>query len=279
LEYWVVVVARNAAQHISRTINSILQQRTKPKIVIVVNDGSTDATGTILESYSKRNSINVLTNPDRGYDIRRVPSNINSACDYVAKAALRTDCFMISGDDCVYPPTYAETLLTRMRANTRVVIASGSPSANSNLTREHSASGSGRFVNSQFWFRVGGYPAKAGWETWLLYKAAQIGFESRLYNDLHYEHSRPRGSQHQFTYWGAAMGGLGYHPLYAMGRIARNALIRTIGLKGSTNLLRGYLLSKLGSDDPFISPFEQTLREFVVRQQTRRISSVISSRL
>jgi len=279
LEYWVVVVARNAAQHISRTVDSILQQSTKPALVTIVDDGSTDATEAILNDYSKQSdTVKILTKPDRGYDIRRVPSNINMACSYVTKAGLRTDCFMISGDDCVYPPTYADMVLTRMYANRRVVVASGSPSAGGNLTREHSPSGSGRFVDSQFWDKVEGYPSKAGWETWLLYKANQMGLETRLYDDLHFEHSRPRGSQHQFTYWGAAMGGLGYHPLYAIGRIAKNTIFRTIGMKGSTNLLRGYLLSRLGSDDPFISPFDDPLREFVARQQMLRISNVISSR-
>ena len=221
----------------------------------------------------------MLTKPDLGYDIRRVPSNINLACNHNARAGLKTEFFMISGDDCIYPTTYAGTVIGRMRENRRVVIASGRPSAGGNLTREHSPSGSGRMVASRFWSQVGGYPSKAGWETWLLYKAAQMGFETRLYDDLQFEHARPRGAHHQFTYWGAAMGGLGYHPLYALGRIGKNALMRSIGAKGSVNLLRGYLLSQIGSDDPFISPFEQPLRRFIRREQGRRISGVVSSLL
>ena len=247
---------------------------------MIVDDGSTDETGKILDDYAKRfSSVKVLTKPNLGYDIRRVPLNINLASNYIARAGLKTEFFMISGDDCVYPPTYTETIVARMQTNSRVVIASGLPSAERYTTREHSPSGSGRVVDSQFWTEVGGYPSKAGWETWLLYKAAQMGLETCLYDDLHFEHARPRGTQHQFTYWGAAMGGLGYHPLYVMGRIAKNSLVRTIGVKGSTNLLRGYLLSQLGSDDPFISPFEQPLREFVGRQQSRRISHIVTSLL
>ena len=181
MRYWVVVVARNAAQHLSRTLDSILQQSVKPELVTIVDDGSTDETAQILNSYANRMSnIVVLTRPDLGYDIRRVPSNINLACSHAARAGLKTEFFMISGDDCVYPPEYASAVIERMRENARVVIASGRPSAGGNFTREHSPSGSGRMVVSRFWDDVGGYSPKAGWETWLLYKAVQMGFETRL---------------------------------------------------------------------------------------------------
>jgi hypothetical protein len=130
-------------------------------------------------------------------------------------------------------------------------------------------------IKSWFWRDVGGqYPLKAGWETWLLYTAEMKGSEVRLFDDLHFQHVRPRGTGHQFGYWGAAMGTLGYHPLYAVGRIAKNALIRSIGVKGSVNMLRGYVQSHLGSEDPFISPFDQHLRDFVMAEQSRRIQII-----
>jgi hypothetical protein len=92
-----------------------------------------------------------------------------------------------------------------------------------------------------------------------------------------FEHFRPRGAKHQFIYWGAAMQTLGYHPLYAIGRIAKNALTTTVGLKGSINMLRGYLQALLGSDDPFVSPFESELRQFVCREQAQSIARVVIS--
>jgi len=276
LSYWVVVVARNAARHLPNTLDSLLQQTTPPKRVTVVDDGSTDETGRILHDFENRTrTINVLTLPDRGYDIRRVPSNINLAWKLNKKTSLRTDFFMISGDDCFYPTTYAEMLTSRMQSNDRLVVASGHPSAMGTLTHERVPSGSGRMIKSWFWRDVGGqYPLKAGWETWLLYTAEMKGSEVRLFDDLHFQHVRPRGTGHQFGYWGAAMGTLGYHPLYAVGRIAKNALIRSIGVKGSVNMLRGYVQSHLGSEDPFISPFDQHLRDFVMAEQSRRIQII-----
>ncbi len=279
MSYCVVVVARNAAQHLSTTLNSLLRQTISPKRVIVVDDGSTDETGRILLRYKEHDrTIHPLTLPDRGYDIRRVPSNINLAWKLSSETSLRTEFFMISGDDCSYPTSYAETLISRMQSNARLVVASGLPSSTGAFTREHAVSGSGRMIKSRFWVEVGGrYPVKAGWETWLLYTAAMTGRETRLFNDLHYQHVRPRGATHQFAYWGAAMGTLGYHPLYALGRISKNALIRSIGVKGSVNMLRGYVQSQLGSEDPFISPFDPHLKEFVRGEQSRRIQMVAAT--
>jgi Glycosyl transferase family 2 len=279
LSYWVVVVARNAGKHISSTLDSLLQQTAPAKRVTVVDDGSTDETCRILHDYEKRNgTINLVTLPDRGYDIRRVPSNINLAWKLNEETGLQTDFFMISGDDCFYPLAYAEILTTRMQSNERLVVASGRPSAVRGFSREHSPSGSGRMIRCCFWSDVGGrYPLKAGWETWLLYEAARRRLEVRLFNNLSFQHVRPRGAKHQFAYWGAAMGALGYHPLYALGRIARGALSRSIGLKGAVNMLRGYLQSQLGSEDSFISPFDQLLREYVMIEQSQRISMIVSS--
>jgi len=278
LSYWVVVVARNAAQHISRTVNSLLQQTVKAELVTIVDDGSTDETPRILGDYAQRiSNLKVLTRPDLGYDIRRVPSNINLATNFATRAGVKTEFFMISGDDCVYPPSYVEALIERMHEKTRLVVASGKPSSGGNLSREHSPSGSGRIVASKFWGNVGGYPSKAGWETWLLYKAAEMGLETTLYDDVQFEHARLRGAQHQFTYWGAAMGGLGYHPLYAVGRIAKNALSRPIGVKGAVNMLRGYLQSQLDSDDVFLSPFDGSLRQFVKNDQRCRIVRIVAA--
>jgi hypothetical protein len=54
------------------------------------------------------------------------------------------------------------------------------------------------------------------------------------------------------------MRALGYHPLYAFGRITKNLIARKVPLKGSLNMLQGYLLGFVDSSDPFVSPFEDS---------------------
>ena len=280
MSYRVVVVARNAAPHLKRTLGSLFNQTLKSEEIVVVDDGSTDSTPGILRGYEREHhaTVKVITRPDQGYDIRRVPSNINLAWKTMSASGLASDFFMISGDDCFYPPHYAESLLAKMRTGPKIVVASGRPSTSTPLSREHSASGSGRMINEQFWRDVGGrYPLIAGWESWLLYMASLNGLRTSLFGDLVFEHSQPRGARHRFIYWGAAMQTLGYHPLYALGRIAKNAVTTTVGPKGSINMLRGYLQAALGSDDPFVSPFDPVLRRFVRQEQAQRITRVVRS--
>lgn len=280
MSYWVAIVARNAASHLQRTLDSLVGQTLEPEGVVVVDDGSTDSTPDILRGYERehRDTVKVVTKPDRGYDIRRVPLNINLAWATRRASGQESDFFMISGDDCFYPPNYARSLVSRMGADPRIVVASGRPSSSEGFSREHSPSGTGRMVNSRFWRDVGAkYPVRAGWETWLLYAAAQKGLKVRLFDDVMFDLLQPRGTRHQFIYWGAAMQTLGYHPLYALGRIARNAVSPTIAPKRAVNMMRGYLEAGLGSNDRFLSPFDASLRSFVRQQQAYRIASVVES--
>ena len=61
----VVVPAFNAAWCIDRCLAALLaEQRVVPMEVIVVDDGSTDVTGKILESYESR--VVVLRQPNAG---------------------------------------------------------------------------------------------------------------------------------------------------------------------------------------------------------------------
>jgi hypothetical protein len=184
---------------------------------------------------------------------------------------------MISGDDCSYPVDYAESLIQRMLDQPGIVVASGRPSSGGITNQEHTPSGSGRMVRWRYWKDVGGYPIRAGWETWLLYKAQEKGLRVKLFEDLTFDHARPRGAKHQFIYWGAAMRTLGYHPLYAVGRITKNTMTRSIPLRGSLNLLRGYLQAGLDSEDSFMTAYEPSLRRFIRAWQVQRMVSVIGA--
>jgi glycosyltransferase involved in cell wall biosynthesis len=273
--YAVIVTTRNGASTIKQTMNSILHQTLQAAQICVVDDGSTDETSNILNAFVEQDAIRLVTRPDRGYDIRRVPHNLNLAYSNL-KGAFHY--LMISGDDCIYPWDYASSIISCMASDPRIGVASGRPRTGGSLLSEHLPSGSGRIVRHSFWQTVGGsYPQKVGWEAWLLFKALQDGFSTPLYADLVYEHLRPRGSIHQFAYWGSGMHSLGYHPLYALGRMAKNLVKREIPLAGSVSMLRGYLVAILGSSDPFVSALEQSLRDFVHDWQKRRIVHLMSA--
>jgi hypothetical protein len=75
------------------------------------------------------------------------------------------------------------------------------------------------------------------------------------------------------------MHNLGYHPLFVIGRLARNLVKQNVGVEGSLNMLRGYLQGALGSSDFYFGQFEKPLREFINTEQRTRITRTIASRL
>ena len=78
--YYAIVTCRNSENDIESAIGSLLKQTVRTKYVIVVDDGSTDSTGNILEGLKYKNdSFYLITNPDLGYDIGKVVKNWNNA--------------------------------------------------------------------------------------------------------------------------------------------------------------------------------------------------------
>ncbi len=64
MSYTVVIPAYNAAGTIAETIESALRQTVPPARIFVVDDGSTDATRTVAESFG--GCVSVLTQPNQG---------------------------------------------------------------------------------------------------------------------------------------------------------------------------------------------------------------------
>jgi glycosyltransferase involved in cell wall biosynthesis len=65
----VIIPAYNAAKFIAETLHSILNQTVRPFEVIVVNDGSTDNTVSVVEQFG--NSVSVITIPNSGVPTAR----------------------------------------------------------------------------------------------------------------------------------------------------------------------------------------------------------------
>jgi glycosyltransferase involved in cell wall biosynthesis len=77
-----VIPAFNAARTIAQAIDSALAQDYDGQEIVVVNDGSTDSTAMILQSYGDR--VKVVTQPNRGAAAARNAGVANSSGEYIA---------------------------------------------------------------------------------------------------------------------------------------------------------------------------------------------------
>ena len=100
----VAIPAYNAARTIRATLDSVLRQTRAPEEILVVNDGSTDETGAILEAYGPR--IRLIQQENKGLAGAR-----NVACHEASGELIA----WIDADD-IWHPTYLETQATSFGA-------------------------------------------------------------------------------------------------------------------------------------------------------------------
>jgi glycosyltransferase involved in cell wall biosynthesis len=249
-DYWCIIVTRDGAETIGTTLDSIIQQTVPPKFIVLVNDGSTDETVRIVQSKSFP-GMRILNTGSRIRDIRKVPRLLNLALNFAQneKNGLpKTDYMMVSGDDNELSLSYAEKLLGRMENDPKLVVTSGEWLTSRARRGDQMPHGGGRLVKTNYMNEIGGqYPIAYGWETWLLYKALELGYKVRLYADVRYEHLRPFRPTNLFG-WGRAMYSLGFPSYFVFLRFLINLINSTRGTQSrqaAVTMLVGFVSAEL----------------------------------
>ena len=99
----IIIPAYNAENYIDKCLNSVLSQKTKYSFrVLVIDDGSTDATGKILDGYS---GISVIHQENRGFSGARNAGLDRAEADYLL--------FLDSDDELC--PGAVEALMSRAK--------------------------------------------------------------------------------------------------------------------------------------------------------------------
>ena len=207
-----IIVARNEEKLLPKTLDSLVNQTLKLHKIILVDDGSIDRTAEIAKKY--------------GCIVVRLPYHEES---YVGRPELaerfnrglelidEEDYVLIMGADHVLPKNYVEEIVKKMEADPSLVIAGGH--IKGEFYDETAVRGSGRVVRVSFWKKVNGlrYPVCWGWESWLIFKAMQLGYKVRCFREITSIVLR-KTSLRKAGYYGKAMYALGYHWKYALGR-------------------------------------------------------------
>lgn len=236
----VVIPARNEEKYIEKTLSSITKQTVPPDQIIVVDDGSSDRTGEIASRYSDV----VIRLPDRGYSVVSTPVLASVINHGLRKVDRDVDYVSICSADNVLPEDFFEVILDRMEANPRLVVASGR--AKGGPYSRHDPRGT-RVVDANFWRGVNGlvYPEVPGWETWLHYKAMQLGYEVRAFRDVVTQPQRSPMAKFvsisRAKSRGEAMYALGYDWKYAVGRCVINSFRHP---KTGLGMFLGWLLHR-----------------------------------
>ncbi len=249
----IVSPVKDEAEYLGRTVASMAAQTVRPARWVIVNDGSSDATGEIADAAAREHPwITVLHRP-KGTGRRVGPGVIEAfyaglgtqdlaAFDYVCK---------LDGD-LEFPPHYLAAMLERFDADPRLGTASGKcyVPVDGKLVLERSGDGFSHGVAKLYrrecFEAIGGFVREVMWDGIDCHRCRMLGWKAWSDPDpaVALTHLRLMGSSHKGVLhgrvrWGRGQFFMGTHPLYLVG-IALYRTAERPWLVGGACLLWGY---------------------------------------
>lgn len=256
----VVLIAKNEEKNIGQALDSLIAQDLKPYRIIVVNDGSTDNTETIVKSYSNIELINMKNTSKYEPAKKKLAEVINTGL-HMLKNDFQCSFVMKTDADVILPKNYLSEIVKRMELDPKIAVCSGTiENEKSNIPR-----GAARVVRMDYWRKIGlEYPIKYGYEGYLIVKALTMGYTTKIFSDLVFQILRKTESTYEpksFYYLGLGMKMIGYTFIVAFVRIVKFAPKNP---KGAFYMAKGFL----STPDEL---YESSVREYVKRHQHKKL--------
>jgi len=277
-KYVIITPARDEEAYIEKTILSVIQQTIRPAQWIIVDDGSRDRTGSIINSYAASYPwIKPLHRSNRGF--RQAGGGVvNTFYEGYGQIGSSNWDFIVKLDaDLTFAPDYFERCFREFDKDPRLGIGGGGiyHQQEGGLTLESNprfhVRGATKIYKRACWEKLGGLLRAPGWDTVDELKANMLGWTTRTFPDLAVSH-------HRFT--GAADGAwkdcvkngranyiAGYHPIFMLFKCIRRLFAKPY-LFGSLGLFWGFL-SAYFARTPQVK--DRDLINYTRNQQMRRL--------
>jgi glycosyltransferase involved in cell wall biosynthesis len=249
--YVVITPVRNEEKYIEKTISSMTSQTLKPVKWIIVNDGSTDKTGDIIEKHAAiYNWIKPVHNKDRGF--RQAGGGVMEAF-YKGYNALdiRDWDFIVKLDgDLEFQKDYFEKCFEYFDNDEKLGISGGgiyhAVDGGVELEEDHlfHVRGATKIYRKACWDSIGGLIKAPGWDTLDELKAHMFGWKTKGIPGLKVIHLRyTGGAEGSWKDW--VKNGLGcyisgYHPLFMFFKCVKRIFQRPYGVV-PIGLMYGFL--------------------------------------
>jgi biofilm PGA synthesis N-glycosyltransferase PgaC len=265
--YLVISPVKDEQQYVETTLRSMVAQTLRPTRWILVDDGSTDNTAAIIERYVRRHEWISLVRLSGSAD-RQVGSPVVRAFNAGLEAARSENFEFIVKLDCDLhiPPAYFEQLLARFEQDPRLGIASGVYVEQHNgapvavAMPEYHAAGACKVVRTRCFQEIGGFVASRGWDTVDEIRAQTLGWHTRHFSDLMFDHLRPEGSARGSLYTSRLHGEVYYlaggSVMFFLLKVAHRMAIGEPPVLSGLMLLGGYLKPMLLGRKRLVTPDE-----------------------
>jgi poly-beta-1,6-N-acetyl-D-glucosamine synthase len=250
-KYIVISPVRDEEAYLRFTVESMLAQTIRPREWIIVNDGSTDGTGAIIDEYAAQHPwIRAVHRINRGF--RKAGGGVVEAFNDGLRSASADDWdFIVKMDgDLTFEPTYFEECLEKFQLDPRLGIAGGvicyieNGAKRFEFCPEFHVRGATKIYRRECWHAIGSFWPAPGWDTMDEVKANRFGWGTRSFPELHLHHHRHTGTA-EGIWNGLVKNGranyiCGYHPLFMLAKCFRR-LPHKPYLIGSLALFYGFI--------------------------------------
>jgi len=282
--YILITPAKNEANYIAETINSVVGQILKPAEWIIVNDGSTDSTEKIVrEASDKYPWIKLISRPTKGgHAFDSVVRTIEYGTEYIS---VKDYAFIgLIDADVRFKKDYFIQLIKKMEKNPRIGLSGGIVIDVTSRTQRipknnKDIPGSTQFFRKECFENLGRLIAvpEGGWDTLTCVKARMLGYDTVLYTDLIVEHLKPRnvsqGSPIKRVWnFGIREYALGYHPYFEILKCIDRINERPF-LIGSIIRLLAYILGRFLVRERVVP---EDLIKFLRNEQLQRIKEIFT---
>lgn len=284
--YVLITPARNEETFIKQTLDSVVAQTYRPLKWVIVNDGSTDSTASIVEPYAARypwiELVNLPVRQERNFAAK--VHGFNAGRERVKDLG-----YEVIGNldaDVLLMKDHFEFLLSKFKQDPKLGVAGtvfreeGYDSGVDSLEGQLHVSGQCQLFRRQCFADIGGYFAnKAGGIDWIAVTTARMkGWRTRSFREKSFFHFRHLGTAERSTFAAAFSYGekdyyLGGHPLWELFRVAFRMVKRPYLVEG-VGLGLGYGWAALRRTKRAVS---RELMVFHRREQMRKLRVILKS--
>lgn len=278
MRFLVITPARNEADFIRNTIKSMVSQKLKPALWVIVNDGSTDDMAEIVESYTAQYSWIKLINKQTSQEKRTGGSKVVRAFYHGYSLFKNTehDVVVKLDADLTLPEDYFQKVSEEFETNKKVGLCGGycMIDKGGEMIREHSHNyhvrGALKAYRKECWEAIGGFKETWNWDGIDGMHAMYKGWKVKVL-DLPVIHHRPTSAAYEPKNHAFKSG----FEAYRTGNDLFLTLIRSIfRLKskpfiiGSAYYIKGFLAAKRSNEQKIV---DEGLARFIRRFTYKRL--------
>jgi glycosyltransferase involved in cell wall biosynthesis len=284
VKYVLITPAHNEAAFIEKTLESVTAQTALPERWVIVDDGSTDGTAEIVESYAQRQRWIQLVRRQQRRDRNFAGKAHAFNAGFERVRELPFDIVGNLDADVSFEPDYFEFLLGKFSEFPQLGVAgTAMREANYDAVKDSFYNDNDVFGACQLFRRtcfeqVGGYtPIKWGGIDWVAVRTARLkGWQTRSFCDKLFYHHRPMGATEANTWkarfdYGRKDYFLGNHPFWQVFRVSFQMMKRPY-VVGGLLLLSGYFYSFASRMQRPVAP---ELLRFHRREQLERLKQLL----